>query len=106
VCNLRAQVVGLRQHQQQTGAKLSMLHSCLDVIEADTGLSEAGQAAISQAKHLLSSCISLSRDTTAAAAGSWMSLHSHTDDSDDEDTLHLTDSPVLFVVILAVAEYL
>jgi len=66
------------RQQQQTDVDLGSVQRCLDVIEADCQLSEAGVEAVMQAKQLINSCLLAASD----AASSWTSLQSQSDMTD------------------------
>jgi len=74
LCSLRCQVDSLIHHRQQTDMELSSLQQCLNVIEAECQLTDAGIDAVRQARQHVSRCA----EACSAAVGvdsSWMLMH-------------------------------
>jgi len=78
LCSLRCQIDYLVQQQQQTDVTLSSLQRCLDVIEADSQLTESSADAIRQAKQHISSRLE-TQSTAGDAELSWMWLQRQSD---------------------------
>ena len=60
----------LLHRQQQTDMALSSVQQCLEVIEADTQLSDASVGAVTHARH----CISICLQALSSASDSWTQL--------------------------------
>jgi len=84
---LRCQVDVLVRQRQQIDVNLSSLQCCLDIINADSELSESAAEAVRQARQHISSCVEMQAVAADVVASSWMWLQRQSD-------AQLTDSQV------------